>query len=266
MITEPALTALSTVFQTEFIQQDTLPEITANRIREMIHAHKLMPGSRLPNELELAEAMGVSRGTMRTALNILQEEGMIWRRQGIGSFISEQPILENRLDINSGVTQLIESMGLTPGSKLLDLKLVAADETQATQLNIPLGSSLVFIRRIRTASDRPVVSSLDIFPYTLLQQGQNPIDMPALKALLEDQLSIYRIFKGSLSVNIEYGVTRLRPVKVNADLMKHLGLNLPAGSVMLYLEQIDFDRNRRPIYLSHEYHVADFCNFTIFRR
>ena len=253
-------------FQTDLSQQESLPDMTANLIREMIQNGKLPPGARLPNELELADAMGVSRGTMRTALNNLQEQGLIWRRQGIGSFVSEKPILENRLDINSGVTELILSMGLTPGSKILEYKLAPADVSQAEQLNIPQGSPVVQFRRIRTASGRPVVSSLDVFPYAILQQNQGKMDLETLKALLDEKLSLYKILESEFSLTIEYGITHLRPVKVNARLMKQIGLGLPPGSVMLYLEQLDYDRNRRPIYLSSEYHVADFCTFTIFRR
>jgi len=248
------------------IQQESLPEITANRIREMIYARKLIPGARLPNEVGLAEAMGVSRGTMRTALNILQEQGLIWRRQGIGSFVSEQPVLEQRLDINSGVTELIVSMGLTPGSKVLEIKITPADERQAEHLNLPPGSPIVIIRRIRTANGRPVVSSIDIFPHSILTQSARQLDLEALKTLLEQRHSIYRIFESEFGLTVDYGISRLWPIKVNATLMKQIGLELPSDSVMLFLEQVDYDRNRRPFYLSYEYHVADFCTFTVFRR
>jgi len=258
---------LSSLFQTELIaQQDSLPEITANRIRQMIYDRKLLPGARLPNEVELAEAMGVSRGTMRTALNILQEQGLIWRRQGIGSFVSEQPVLEQRLDINSGVTELIVSMGLTPGTKVLEIKIVPAEEQHAEKLNLPLGGPLVFIRRIRTANGRPVVASIDIFAYDILLQSDRHLDLDALKALLEKRLSIYRIFESEFNLTVDYGISHIKPVKLDAAQMKQIGLDLPADSVMLYLEQVDYDRNRRPFYLSLEYHVADFCTFTIFRR
>jgi GntR family transcriptional regulator len=258
---------VSSLFQAEIITpQESLPEITANRIREMIYNHKLRPGARLPNELELSEAMGVSRGTLRTALNILQEQGLIWRRQGIGSFISEQPILEQRLDINNGVTELIVSMGLTPGTKVLEIKLTPADDYQAERLNIPLGNTLVFIRRIRTANGRPVVASVDIFPSDILQQSARHLELDDLKTLLEQRLSIYKIFESEFGLTVDYGISRIKPVKMNTLQLKQIGLDLPAGSVMLFLEQVDYDRDRRPFYLSLEYHAADFCTFTIFRR
>jgi len=258
---------LFSLFQAELVtQQESLPDVTASHIREMIYNRKLVPGARLPNEVELAQAMGVSRGTMRTALNILQEQGLIWRRQGIGSFVSEQPVLEQRLDINSGVTELIVSMGLTPGTKVLEIKLVPADEHRAEQLNILPGSLLVFIRRIRTANGRQVVASIDIFPHDILIRSARHLDLESLKTMLENRLSIYRIFESEFGLTVDYGISRLWPVKVSATQMRQIGLDLPADSVMLFLEQVDYDRNRRPFYLSCEYHVSDFCTFTVFRR
>ena len=261
--TTPASHAL---FQSEAFQTTSLPSQTANRIRNMINTRKLLPGTRLPNEIELADAMGVSRGSMRAALNILQEQGLIWRRQGIGSFVSEQPILENRLDINSGVTELIKSMGLKPGNQILETKTIPADRFHSEKLAIPLGSQLAFIRRIRTADDKPVVSSVDIFPDAILQGGQKINTLEKFTEVLLQNISIYKVFEQYFGLVVEYGINRLKPVKVTARLKKQLGLSLSLGEVMLYMEQLDFDRNRNPFYLSYEYHVAEFCDFTIFRR
>lgn len=261
-----AASATHLIFQREAFQSTSLSEQTANRIRSMITSRKLLPGSRLPNEVELAEAMGVSRGTMRTALNILQEQGLIWRRQGIGSFVSEQPILENRLDINSGVTELITSMGLKPGNQILEAKTIPADESLSRKLAVPIESPMAFIRRIRTADEKPVVSSVDIFPSAIFQQGQEINTLERFIEVLLQNISIYRVFEQYFGLVVEYGINWLQPVKVTARLKKQLGLSLPLGEVMLYMEQLDYDRNRNPFYLSYEYHVAEFCNFTIFRR
>jgi GntR family transcriptional regulator len=266
MFMDERLTKAQVFPASEPISRESLPEVTAHRIRSMIHEGKLSPGSRLPNELELAEVMGVSRGTIRAALHLLQQQGLIWRRQGVGTFVSEKPILENRLDINSGVTGLIESMGLVPGCQDMEIKLIPAEEYLVQQLRVPLDSPLVYIRRTRTASDKPVVASVDIFALALMQQGPRFLDLDALKKVLEQKLSIYRVFEDELHIVIDHGIAKIRPIKADARLMKQLHLDLPAGSVMLYLEQLDFDPDHRPILFSHEYHVSDFCAFTVFRQ
>jgi GntR family transcriptional regulator len=256
---------LSTFLPQTPVLQESLPELTANRIREMILNGTLPSGTRLPNELELASIMGVSRGTLRSALGKLEQKGLIWRRQGIGSFVSEIPIMENRLDINTGVTDLIESMGLKPGCNLLKTTIVQANEKQAKQLNVPLDTALVSIKRIRTADDKPVVASTDLFPYQLLKINPRIYDPESLNACLNKQHSLYRVFERELEINIEYGIAKINPVKVSSKMMKNIGLNLPGGTVMLYLEQLDFDHERQPRIISYEYHIPGFCSFSVYR-
>lgn len=249
----------------EPFQQESRPEITASRLRDMILSGKLPSGTRLPNELELAKMMGVSRGTLRSALSILEQKGLVWRRQGMGSFVSENPILENRLDINTGVTDLIESMGLKPGCKLLKTSIIHADEKQAKQLDVPIDAALVSVKRIRTADDKPVVASIDLFPHQLLRNSARITDLESLNACLEEHHSLYRVFERELAISIEYGIAKISPIEVSSLTMKKIGLNLPVGTVMLYLEQLDFDRDRQPRMISYEYHVPGFCSFSIYR-
>ena len=72
-------------------QKQTAYQKLAQRLRKQIAAGEQAPGSRLPTEMELAEAHGVSRITVRRALQLLEEEGLILRRPKIGTFVSSQP-------------------------------------------------------------------------------------------------------------------------------------------------------------------------------
>ncbi len=246
--------------------QDNLVILTANRIREMIESRVIPPGSRLPNELELAEAMGVSRGTVRASLSLLQQQGLLWRRQGIGTFVSETPMLENRLDLNFSYTALIESLGHRPDCRLLDCRIIPAEGDYASRLQVGAETSLVFIRRVRTADEQPVVASLDIFRANLLNQGTSRIDLETLKDLLCHKISLYRIFEEDLHQPIDYGITRLRPIIADTQFIRQFELEIPKGSAVLYMEQLDYSRNREPLLLSYEYHLAEYSTFTIFRR
>lgn len=246
--------------------QDNLVVLTANRIRERIESRVIPPGSRLPNELELAEAMGVSRGTVRAALSLLQQQGLLWRRQGIGTFVSETPMLENRLDLNFSYTALIESLGHRPGCRLISCQILPAERDYASRLEVEVDTPLVFIHRVRTADNQPVVASLDIFRAGLLKQGNEPLDLETLKELLCHKISLYRIFEEDLHQPIDYGITRLRPMVADTQFIRQFELEIPKGSAVLYMEQLDYSRNREPLLLSYEYHLAEYSTFTIFRR
>ena len=90
-------------------------DVVRDALRERV-AGSCAPGDRMPSEAELAREYGVSRLTLREAVRGLVEEGYLTRRQGDGTFVTQRPRLRNNLDVNFGVTQLVESMGMTPGS------------------------------------------------------------------------------------------------------------------------------------------------------
>ncbi|MBP7693691.1 MAG: GntR family transcriptional regulator, partial [Anaerolineales bacterium] len=91
----------------------TLTEAAQNELRLAITQGTYHPGSQLPTEAELGALLGVSRTVVREALRVLQDEGLIARRHGVGTFVREHAILKN-LNFNFGITEMIESAGLKP--------------------------------------------------------------------------------------------------------------------------------------------------------
>ena len=241
-----------------------LPSIVTGKIRALIQSGDCPPGARLPNEMELAKAMGVSRITLRTALDALEREGLIMRRRGVGTFVTERPLLATNLEVNSGVTDLIESMGLKPGCEDLKIRMASADAHIAEQLGLAPNSSIVIVERVRTANEKPVAFSTDFFSSKLLEQGGRIISLEELRDLLAIELSIYRVFERHFGLLIDHGVAKLKPTRASKTLANKL--RIPANSVMLYIEQVDFGANQQPILLSEEYHVAEVCTFTVYRR
>ena len=96
-------------------RKQPLSRVLGDQFRSLLQQGILKPGTQLPPELDFAKTLDISRMTLRQALNILEREGTIIRRQGIGTFLTAQPLLPNRVDLNLGVTENIISMGLEPG-------------------------------------------------------------------------------------------------------------------------------------------------------
>jgi GntR family transcriptional regulator len=92
-----------------------------------IESGEWRPGSRVAPEADLARSMGVSRPTLREALRGLQEDGYLKRLRGAGTFVTHRPRLRNNLDVNFGVTDLIRTTGMTPGTE--DLRVYPATAT-----------------------------------------------------------------------------------------------------------------------------------------
>jgi GntR family transcriptional regulator len=237
-------------------ERKTLTDIAQQELRLAITQGTYRPGSQLPTEAELCEMLGVSRTVVREALRVLEDDGLVARRHGIGTFVRNHPILKN-LNFNFGITEMIESAGLTSGTSHLAIQAEAANQEKADQLHVPVGTSLITVERVRTADGRPVVYSLDTLTESLLKRAEfDP------KLLLTE--SIYNILQTSLGQVIEYGVARLLP----AAAPKHVAerLQLPPNALTLYIVQTDYSSDDEPLVYSCEYHLPDAFDFIVWRR
>src|SRR5678810_1347444 len=108
-------------------ERKTLTEIAHQELQKAILGGTFRLGTQLPTEAELCEMFGVSRTVVREALRVLEDEGLVSRRHGVGTFVRNHPILKN-LNFHFGITEMIESAGLKPGTSDLAIHNEAADQ------------------------------------------------------------------------------------------------------------------------------------------
>lgn len=179
------------------------------------------------------------------------------REHGAGTFVTFRPRLRNNLDVNFGVTRLIEAHGFEPGVGLLTVTRAAPDEEWVEKLALAPGDEVVVLERVRTADGTPVVLSRDIVPAALL----------AGRAELLERLgpgSLYEFLERELGIVIEHGVATIRPAQASGRIAELLGQ--PERAMLLLLCQVNFDLEGRPVLLSYDHHVADAFELTVVRR
>lgn len=237
-------------------ERKTLTEVAQQELRKAITGGTFRPGSQLPTEAELCEMLGVSRTVVREALRVLEDDGLVARRHGVGTFVRNHPILKN-LNFNFGITEMIESAGHKSGTSHLAIQKETADQEKAERLRVPVGTPLITVERVRTANGRPVVYSLDTLTESLIQQ-----------AAFDPQLllteSIYNILQTSMGQVIEYGIARLLPVAAPRHVAEKL--QLPHNALTLYIVQTDYSSGDEPLVYSCEYHLPDAFEFMVWRR
>lgn len=236
----------------------TLTEAAEHEIRTAIEQGLYRPGAQLPAESELVLMLGVSRTVVRDALRLLEDEGLITRRHGKGTFVRSGSILQN-LNFNFGTTEMIRSANMLPGTALAGAQIAPATQEVATALNVPVGAPVVAIERVRTADQKPVVCSWDYIPQSLIGDA----DVGAFQTNNEDG-SLYHLLKTSFGLVIEYGVARVLPVSASSHVAQKL--QVPEGSVLLCLLQTDYTASDEPILYSCEYHLPDAFDFIIMRK
>ena len=237
-------------------ERKTLTEIAEQELRQAIARGTFRPGSQLPTEVELCQMLGVSRTVVREALRVLEDDGLVARRHGVGTFVRDHPILKN-LNLNFGTTEMIESAGMTSDTSHLAVRWESADQEAADQLRVLPGTPLLTIERVRTADGRPVVYSLDMLSESLLQRSDfDP------QVLLGN--SLYNLIQTTLGQVIEYGIARLLPVMAPDAVAEKL--SLPPNALTLYIVQTDYSPNDEPLLYSREYHLRDAFDFIVWRR
>jgi GntR family transcriptional regulator len=235
-------------------QHMTLTDATSELIFHAIQDGTFAPGSQLLPEIELMRQLGVSRTTLREALKRLEEQGFIIRRRGLGTFICERSIIRN-LSINFGITDMIREAGLEPGT--LSVKTVMEEPSPEVAKALDCEDKIIIIDRVRTANDRPVVISLDMFPTDLLKDRQ--VNVEKLKSM-----SIYEYMILELGIRVVRGTAQVSPIlasKENAE-----KLNVKRGTPLLCIVQLDYDSFDKPVLYTVEYHLPDAFVFQIERK
>lgn len=232
-----------------------LTDVVRDRLRQSVLTGVYLPGDKLPPEPELAEAYNVSRVTLREAVRGLVEEGYLSRRHGLGTYVTEKPRLRNNLDVNFGPTQLIQSMGMTPGNKDVDIRQEKSSERVARALSLEKGQPVARIERVRTADGDPIVYSIEFIPMALLGE-----DLEALKNLSG---SLYE-FLSDLGYRVHHGVATIEPVVSAEDLSRRLEVEL--GEPLLHFAQVDYGEGGQPYLFSLEWYRSGSVQVSVYRR
>ena len=152
-----------------------------NMIREEIEEGKYNPGDKIPSERELSEIVGLSRMTIRKAINNLVEKGILKRKRGQGTFVSEDKL--DSFPELIGFNEHIEMKGMTPSSKVIEHEVINANAEIAEKLNIEVGDEVILTSRLRLADGNPIGFEKSYVPYYIC---------PKLMDLDLSEESIYR--------------------------------------------------------------------------
>lgn len=236
--------------------RQTLAELCAQFIVDLIDREQLDPGSQLPSEDALAAQLDVSRATVREALQGLAARQIVTRKHGRGTFVAEKRI-EKDLSRNYGITTMIEFAGYRPSTRKLKIETVPSSSVIADQLALADGAPVTTISRVRLADTRPVVDSLDVIDANLLSASE------VKTALTGRAQSIYEVLRDSAGVVVDRGQAVVEPAKAGRQQATRLGI--ASGSLLFRITQTDYAASGHPLIYSVEYHVADWVRFVIGR-
>jgi GntR family transcriptional regulator len=186
---------------------------TRERVLDLIE--RLGVGDAIPSERQLTGELGVSRLTVRAALDDLVREGFLERRHGAGTFVSE-PKIAQELTMTS-FTEDMQRRGMVPSSKTLELKTVAAGARLGRLLHVSPSEEIVVVTRLRYA-DRETMAIETLHVSGALVPGLTAEDL--------EQHSFYELLEERFGVVVVGGSQAIEPTVTNEEESAALGVPL----------------------------------------
>lgn len=218
----------------------------SQRIQSSILSGQLSPGSRLENEISLCDRLGLSRPTIRKAIQELVDKGLLVRRRGVGTQVVHGQVTRG-VELTSLHDDLVRS-GKKPTTKLLSLELQKADAHIAEQLAVPLGTEVVRVERLRFADTAPVSLMMNWLPTSFRAISVSDLEEIGLYQWLRMQGITIRVAKQKIGAR-----------KANARESELLDVD--SGSALLTMDRTAYDDEGQAIEYGHHCYRPDLYSF-----
>jgi GntR family transcriptional regulator len=225
-----------------------------NELAELIAS--LPPESRLPSEPELARRLGVSRATLREAMRSFENQGLIRRKQGVGTFVLPKvPVIDSGLEVLESIETLANRIGLKVTMGELSISQQPATEADADFFHLPVGTPLTRVTRIIYAENRPIAFLVDVLPADILSASD-----------LNEQFtgSVLDLLLRRGNPKLSQSRTEIRAVSATSEVAR--ALQIQREDVLLYFDAQLFAADGRMVDHSQSYFLPGYFRFHVVRK
>ena len=206
----------------------------------------------IPSERQLEEQYNLSRPTIRQAIDLLERQGYLYRVHGKGTFVSPPKLQKGILELTS-FSEDMRKRGLKPGQIFLEFGQVSAPDKVCKHLELPRGSKVLRIKRIRTGNGEPIGIQDS---YLALDSGQELMREEvehggSIYALLQDK---FGIFPSEADETLEVTLATAGEAKL---------LEIPEGSPLLLNERTLWSQNRKAVEFVSILYRGDRYKYTV---
>lgn len=220
----------------------------AQRIEKAILSGDLPAGSRLENEVSLGERLGLSRPTVRRAIQDLVDKGLLVRRRGIGT-----QVVHGQVTRGVELTSLYEDLsrsGQKPSTKILEYKTIKADSKMAEKLGVEIGSDVLYMRRLRSA-DNVAVSIMENW-------------LPAeFTDISEEELNEHGLYQILRARGVTIRVAKQRIGARKASQQESNDLEIEKQASLLTMDRTAYDNSGRAVEFGHHCYRPDLYSFEV---
>lgn len=220
-----------------------------NLIRSIIKDPAYADGKFLPNEVQLAKQLAISRSTLRHALNKLVYEGLLIRKKGVGTKVAE-PAISSKSKNWLSFTQEMHARGIAIKNFELHVTWVTPDDNVANFFEITTAKKVLKLERLRGKSEGPFVYFISYFHPRVGLSGEEDFKRPLYDILEKDYMVVATLSKEEISAKA-------------ADKFIASKLEVETGAPILLRKRFVYDQGERPIEYNLGYYRADSFVYTV---
>ncbi len=242
------------------IRRQAVVEQILDILSERIKDSSYLPNSKLPSENSFCEEFNVSRITIRRAMDILVSRGIIYRMQGVGSFVSSVSQIANPI-VNPILFQdLIRNQGYEPGIQFIHAQIIPLSTHLAEKLKIPTDQEIVELQKVFTADGEPVIFCSNIIPKWVLKGSlfQEVLRQPSITEPIFDFLA------NECGESLAFYISTLRLDEMSSCTIK-LKDYLPTTPALV-IDEVGYDNQEKPIMGSIHFYPGNHMKFELIRR
>lgn len=230
---------------------DVCPDLKYERLRASIAediAAGLAPHDSLPSERTLMTTYGVSRMTVRRALALLVEEGLVYRRRGSGTYVADPAMISKTLSLTS-FSEDVRERGMTPGALTQQVSWLPATPEVAADLGLSPGEEVVHLERVRTADGIPLC----------IEEVWLAADLVPADFATGAVTSLYETLS-DLGLEPQVASQTIRATLV--DVEQAALLDVAPHSAAFSVSRVTYSGDARPLERAHSLYRADRYDFT----
>ena len=242
------------------IRRQAVIEQILDILSERIKDRTYPPNSKLPSENSLCEEFNVSRISIRRAMDILVSRGIIYRMQGVGSFVSSVSQIANPI-VNPILFQdLIRNQGYEPGIQYIHAQIIPLTSQLAEKLKIRSDEEIVELQKVFTADGTPVIFCSNIIPRWVLKGSlfQEVLRQPSITEPIFDFLA------DECGEALAFYISTLRLDEMSSCTIK-LKDYLPTTPALV-IDEVGYNAQEKPIMGSIHFYPGNHMKFELIRR
>ncbi len=217
-----------------------------------IKSGRLKPGEEFPSEKEIMASTGLSRVTVRQALNAIAADGYLDRKRGKGTFVTQPKLEANFIAKLESFHSEMKRMGIRPSTRVLRLEIIAGDPYINEILKTAPDQPLVIMERLCLGDDEPAFYQISYLPAN------------RFAGIIHENMkehSLYQLLNARFGTKVCHVNRRIDAINASTTISEHL--NISRYAAVCRVENIAYDQNEKPVEYNFSYYRGDRNKFTM---